>query len=398
MAAMSRPADRADGVSRMTATISEPICLGDARSGWRPLILDFALPADRERLAAVAASGGVFSRHDTIDEQLRELVACRHPAEDLDRAALDQRVAAHLAGRPSAEHGRWILYPWSGRLVHLLPEDEFNELRSDRNRDKITRDEQRRLRQSRIGVVGLSVGQASALTLALESVGGAFRLADFDTLALSNLNRLRAATHELGVNKAVLAARQMFEIDPYLDIDIFPDGLGEENLARFMGEGEDRLDLLVEECDDFFVKVLARHEARRRGIPVIMDTNDRGLLDIERFDLEPERPLFHGLAGDLDPERLRGLSTKEKIPYVMRIIDETSISPRLASSMPQIKRTICTWPQLASGVALGGALVADAARRLLLGHMSVSGRFYVDIETIVADPPAAGAAAATRTA
>jgi hypothetical protein len=164
-----------------------------------------------------------------------------------------------------------------------------------------------------------------------------------------------------------------------------------------MGEGGDKLDLLVEECDDFFVKVLARHHARRRGIPVIMDTNDRGLLDIERFDLEPERPLFHGLAGELDPERLRGLTMQEKIPYVMRIIDETSISPRLASSMPQIRRTICTWPQLASGVALGGALVADAARRLLLGQMSVSGRFYVDIETLVADPPACVATQAAQT-
>ena len=372
----------------------EPLALGDSQSSWRPLILDPAVAADRDRLAALA----VFSRHDTIDEQLRDLMACRHPAEDLDRAALDRHVAAHLAGRHSADHGRWIYYPWSGRLVHLLPADEFRELRSNRNRDKITREEQRHLRQSTIGVVGLSVGQASALTLALEGIGGAFRLADFDTLALSNLNRLHAGTHDLGVNKAVLAARQMFEIDPYLEIEIFPEGLGDENLARFMGEGDDRIDVLVEECDDFFVKVLARDHARRRGIPVVMDTNDRGLLDIERFDLEPARPLFHGLAGDLDPERLRGLSMKEKLPYVMRIIDERSISPRLASSMPQIKRTICTWPQLASGVALGGALVADAVRRILLGQMSVSGRFYVDIETIVADPPAQGATSATQTA
>lgn len=382
----------------MSAPPSVPPASGGIHASWRPLILDSAVTADRDKLAALAASGGVFSQHDTIDDQLRDLVACRHPAENLDRAALDRHVGAYLAGRGSADYGCWIHYPWSGRLVHLLPEDEYRELRSNRNRDKITSEEQRRLRQSAIGVIGLSVGQASALTLALEGVGGAFRLADFDSLALSNLNRLRAGTHELGVNKAVLAARQMFEIDPYLDIEIFPDGLGEENIARFMGEGGDKLDMLVEECDDFFVKVLVRHHARRCGIPVVMDTNDRGLLDIERFDLEPERPLFHGLAGELDPERLRGLTTEEKIAYVMRIIDEKSISPRLASSMPQIKRTICTWPQLASGVALGGALVADVVRRILLGEISASGRFYVDIETIVADPPVRVATPATRTA
>ena len=380
------------------AAPADASALGDHQTSWRPEILDPASAPDRDRLAALGRGGRVFSRHDTIDEQLRDLVACRHPAEDLDRAALERHVEAHLGGGPRAEHGRWIHYPWSGRLVHLLPPGEFRELRSNRNRDKITADEQARLRRCRIGVVGLSVGQASALTLALEGVGGAFRIADFDTLALSNLNRLRAGTHELGLNKAVLAARQMFEIDPYLDIEIFPEGLDEASIGRFLGDGAGRLDVLVEECDDFFVKVLARHEARRRQIPVVMDTNDRGLLDIERFDLEPERPLFHGLAGELDPERLRGLTMKEKIPYVMRIIDERSISPRLARSMPEIKRTICTWPQLASGVALGGALVADAVRRILLGQMSASGRFYVDIESIVADPLPAAAAAAVPAA
>ena len=37
-----------------------------------------------------------------------------------------------------------------------------------------------------------------------------------------------------------------------------------------------------------------------------MDANDRGLLDIERFDREPHRPLLHGLLGDADPRRLPG--------------------------------------------------------------------------------------------
>jgi nitroreductase len=43
------------------------------------------------------------------------------------------------------------------------------------------------------------------------------------------------------------------------------------------------------------------------------------------------------------------------------------------------------WPQLASSVALGGALAADIARRILLGEHHESGRYYVDLETIVRD-------------
>jgi hypothetical protein len=365
--------------------MSEPGLAAERDRICRPLILDLACVADRDRLAALASGGDMFSRHNTIVEQLRDLIASRHPAQRFDAAALDAQVSAHLAGVPTEDYGRWVYYPWSGRLVHLLPEEEFRELRADRNRDKITREEQQLLRRSTIGVIGLSVGQASAVTLALEGVGGGFRIADFDTLALSNLNRLRAGIHELGLNKAVLTARQMFEIDPYLDIEIFPEGITEGNLAGFLGEGESRLSVLVEECDDLLIKVAAREQARLRRIPVVMDVNDRGLVDIERFDLEPERPLFHGLATELDLRRLRGLTMEEKISHLMRLIGETTVSPRTARSWGQIRRTLSTWPQLASGVALGGALVTDVVRRILLGEMTASGRFYVDVEAIVAD-------------
>ena len=42
--------------------------------------------------------------------------------------------------------------------------------------------------------------------------------ADFDTLALSNLNRLSCGVADLGQNKAVVAARRLFEVDPYLEV------------------------------------------------------------------------------------------------------------------------------------------------------------------------------------
>ena len=121
----------------------------------------------------------------------------------------------------------------------------FFALRTDRNRNKITTDEaRRRLRQKTIGVVGLSVGQASAVTLAMEGVGGRFRLADFDTLGLSNMNRpARERQWPSGIKKTVLCARQMFEIDPYLDIALWSEGLSTDTFDRvflrvlFSGDG-----------------------------------------------------------------------------------------------------------------------------------------------------------------
>ena len=62
-----------------------------------------------------------------------------------------------------------------------------------------------------------------------------------------------------------------------------PEGIHADNLATFL----DGLDLVVEECDSLDVKFMVREEARERRIPVIMETSDRGVLDVERFDLEP---------------------------------------------------------------------------------------------------------------
>ena len=208
------------------------------------------------------------------------------------------------------------------------------------------------------------------------------RLADFDHLDLSNLNRIRTALHNLGLNKAIITAREISEIDPFIRVRCFTDGVTDENIENFILY-EGKLDLLIDECDSLDMKVQLRNTARSHRIPVVMDTSDKGLLDIERFDLEPERQIFHGLIGDLDPEALKELSTKDKIPIVLKITGEDSISTRLKASLIEIDTTIKTWPQLASSVILGGAVAADVSRRILLNQTSESGRYFVDLEELI---------------
>ena len=342
----------------------------------------FSLSCDEDRAAfdELVASESLLRTHDTIDSQLEELLRSRNPSKAAEEIAA--LVDAHVGGADRYGYGTWVHYPWSGRLVHVLPREEFREVRGDRNRYKITGAEQAALRDTTIGIVGLSVGQSAAMTMALEGVGGRFRIADFDELELGNMNRLRAGTHEIGVLKTTIAARGMLEVDPYLDIEVFEQGVDDSNIdAFFTGHGP--LDLLVDECDDLYMKVRLRERARELRIPVLMDTSDRGMLDVERFDLEPERPILHGLLADANAEFLRGLDTDEKIPHVLRILGEEELSTRLMASMVEIGESISTWPQLGSAVALGGALVTDAARRVLLGELRASGRFYVDLDGLI---------------
>ncbi|MEV6110027.1 ThiF family adenylyltransferase [Streptomyces sp. NPDC051940] len=358
----------------------------DDEQTFRPRLFDASLAEDRAALADLRASGAVRAVHDRIDAQTEELVRCLNPAEPPAGHALADAVDAVRGGRAGAHYGTWAWYPWSGRLVHVLPRREFRLVRTDRNRDKITREQQTSLLGRRIGVIGLSVGNSAALTCAMEGLAGSFRLADFDRLGLSNLNRLRCGVHELGVPKTVLCARQLSELDPYLDVEVFSEGITPGTIdAFFAGAG---LDLLVEECDTLWVKLAAREHARARGVPVLMDMNDRGMLDVERFDLEPGRPVCHGRAGALSADDVAALPPADQLALLLRIVDQERLTPAMTDALGRIGRTLSSWPQLASGTVLGGALVADTARRILLGEPVPSGRYYADLEALV---PAAAA-------
>src|SRR4029078_12480114 len=110
---------------------------------------------------------------DTWDEQHEELRGIRPPP--------DPDVVA--------EAKRWAYYPWRRTVACVLGPRGFRAVRFNRNRNLITVEEQSRLSQLRVGVVGLSVGHAIAHILAQQGLCGQLRLADFDELELSHLNR-----------------------------------------------------------------------------------------------------------------------------------------------------------------------------------------------------------------
>ncbi|MCB9046533.1 MAG: Rv1355c family protein [Chitinophagales bacterium] len=338
----------------------------------------------KQRLEALISSDKSITVIDELDGQLRELVKILNPKVKIKDDEYPALVEKHLAGRNPEEYGVWVYYPWSKKVIHLLDEEEFVEVRTNRNRYKLTKAEQEYLNTKAIGIIGLSVGQSIALTIAMERICGELRLADFDTVELSNLNRIRTGLHNLGLKKTILAAREILEIDPYLNVKVFNEGITDRNINEFF-EGGRKLDLLVEVCDGLDIKIQSRFKARALKIPVVMDTNDRGMLDVERFDLEPDRPVMHGLAGDLNPEMIKDLTNEQKIPYILKMVGADTISTRLKASMMEVEQSINTWPQLASSVVLGGALTTDTARRILLDQFHDSGRYYIDFDELVSD-------------
>ncbi len=362
----------------------------DHRLVYLPEFFRLSVPEDKLRFYDCLKIPGIRVSSE-LHGQIRELVKSKNPTYKYKPAELDDAATAYLGDVPEEEYGVWVYYPWLNRMVHILDEDEYRDVRTNRNQYKITPEERDILATRKIGVLGLSVGQAVAIALSMERSFGELRIADFDELELSNLNRIRSGVQDLGLLKTVSTARQIAEIDPYLNVKCFHEGLTEDNLDQFFTEGG-LLDIVVDECDGLDIKILTRLKARELGVPVVMETSDRGMIDIERFDHEPNRPIMHGLIEHLDqnPANLKGLTNEEKIPYILPMLGLDTMSDRLKASMLEVEQSITTWPQLASDVILGGAVSANVCRRMCLGQFESSGRFFVDMNEIVSADRAHG--------
>lgn len=117
-----------------------------------------------------------------------------------------------------------------------------------RNLGWVTPDEQATLRGKRVAIAGGGgVGGVYLLTLARLGVAS-FHIADFDSFDLVNFNRqVGAMMSTLDQPKADVLARMARDINPEIDIKIFPQGINPDNLDAFL-EG---VDLYVDGLDFF---------------------------------------------------------------------------------------------------------------------------------------------------
>lgn len=137
-----------------------------------------------------------------------------------------------------------------------------------RNLGWLTPQEQQRLRRARVAVAGMGgVGGVHVQALARLGVG-ALNLTDFDRFELANFNRQAgAALSTIGRAKVEVMREFALDVNPETDVRVFPEGIGEHNLADYLQD----VDLLIDGID-FFVNSLRPalyRAARERGIPVV---------------------------------------------------------------------------------------------------------------------------------
>ena len=343
----------------------------------RPIIYDPRQPSDASALSDVFALPSIRIIDDW-EAQAREYEQILNPA------SLQNPSVRPEQSLPK-ESGVWVYYPWRHCVIHCLPSPEYAHLRASRNQNLITPAEQEQFRNARIGIAGLNVGNPAALCIALESGGVSMKFADNDHLAASNLNRFRAGLCDIGLNKAILTARQVYEIDPFASIEVFDHGITPENIEQFLLEP--RLDVLVEETDNLELKIRIRELARQHRIPVVMVTGngENIIIDIERFDQNQNLPLLNGYLQQsvIDEIRAGVPSFSKKVQLARDFMGAQHLTSRLRESFDHIGVSLAGIPQIAESSFLRGAAVSYAVRQIVTGGHAPSGRFFLKMDTML---------------
>ncbi len=331
-----------------------------------------------EDIERLRKNNKIWKTADIYQSQLAELWEISYPDKNNREVSLADFCEKYGTGDLA---GAWVYYPWSGVLVHIVGEHELFLLRTNRNQNLITSSEQKALDNTCVGIFGLSVGNSIAVTLAYLGTAKSIKLTDMDKLETANLNRLKAGLHQVGEPKTSIAAAHIYEVNPYAELHLFEQGIDESNLEKFFSHPKPNV--VFDEIDDFPMKIKLRIKAKELRIPVIMLTSlgDNILIDIERYDLHSNTPLFNGLIGDTPEEILATpIGEREKIKYAIDLVGSDNIPTRALESLFEINKTLVGRPQLASTIAVDGGIAAYLVRRLVLGHDVPSGRYKLSFE------------------
>lgn len=356
---------------------------------WQaPQIFSVKTEADYAAIEDLCSSGRVKQFFDSTELAVKELYDIFYP-EQKDLPNNQKTNCDNFANKYSWPKGDFVFYAHSGTLVRFLGKSELRALRTSRNRNLITSQEQDRLYNSTIFVAGMSVGSNIVESLVMSGIGGHLAIADMDVIEPSNLNRIRAPYLHVGMNKCDSVAIRMNEIDPYLHFDLYKNGVDMQNIRQIIEELKP--DIIVDEVDQIQIKIAMRRLAKSMGIPVVSaaDDGDNALLDIERYDIDKNLQIFNGLVPEEVIQRLDG---SVKIPRQQLglligkyFVGSKNIPLRMFESLGEVGKTLPSWPQLGSAAAQSGLAVAYACKKILLNQNIKSGRLVIGCDTVLFD-------------
>lgn len=142
--------------------------------------------------------------------------------------------------------------------------DYYREMVS-RNIGVIKEEEQEKLRNTSVAIAGIGgMGGFSALLLTQFGVGK-LKIADPESFEISNSNRQITATNSnIGEKKVNVLSKFLHDINPEIEIEIFPEGITKKNVNQFVSKVDRVIDGI--DYERFWVSVILHRAARGNGL------------------------------------------------------------------------------------------------------------------------------------
>lgn len=311
---------------------------------------------------------------DAFSYQIKELFFIENPSfVGQDKAKVYETKDFKKFSEKKSGEFNYVYYPWLNHLVKCVKHEDYFKLKTNRNQDLITAEEQRKLYDYKIAVLGMSVGSNIAFVLTQAGISREVVLADFDDLDTTNLNRILAGVHEVGLNKSIVGAHKIYEDNPYSEVTLLTEGVNENNLEELLKAG--KIDCIIEEVDNLLVKIATRELAIRYKVPVLMitDNGDGIVLHIERYDLGYDKIFHHSV--NYWKDKVKELGSKPDKKAIGEIITNEiiggieKVDPKMVASVERVfKKELVSWSQLGSAAVLAGVYATFAVKKIALGE------------------------------
>jgi hypothetical protein len=189
------------------------------------------------------------------------------------------------------------------------------------------------------------------------------------------MNRLFNSACQIGMPKTEAVANSLLEINPYLHIDAYPEGVTHDNIIDFF-DANPKPQVIIDSCDNFAIKIALRAEAKKRRLPLVMatDVGEAVILDMERYDLDKTQQPFGGrLMNVKDPN--------DFLQAALTIIDPAYLPLKVQESIFAIGQSVPTHPQLGVGAYLSGLAITVAVKAIANKTPLPKERIYIDLES-----------------
>jgi tRNA A37 threonylcarbamoyladenosine dehydratase len=187
---------------------------------------------------------------------------------------------------------------WQKRTTLLLGEERMKQLR-----------------EAHVLVVGVGGVGAYAAEMICRAGIGKITLVDADNVQASNINRQLPAMHStIGLQKVELLSKRFKDINPDIDIKIYPVFLKDENIPALLDETH--YDFIIDAIDTLSPKCNLIYEALKRKIKIVCSMGAGAKKDITKIQFADIWDTYHCGLSKAVRKRLQKMGVKRKVPVV----------------------------------------------------------------------------------